>query len=143
MKKIVIALLFFISLNPAAAQQTTPCDTWPSRLQSLCRHFHQIWTEGDNELYLSGYAWHNRYTYTRKKIKTYNERAWGGGLGKGRYDEKGNWHGIFAFAFQDSHKHMEPTAGYAFLNIAHLNKNTRCTILIDVYLPIHNTWPLA
>ncbi|MCH9717980.1 MAG: phospholipid:lipid A palmitoyltransferase, partial [Gammaproteobacteria bacterium] len=28
-----------------------------------------------NELYLTGYAWHNRYQYPKEKLSKYNERA--------------------------------------------------------------------
>lgn len=84
---------------------------------------HQIWTEGNNDLYLSGYAWHNRHTYSKRKLRTYNERAWGGGFGKGFYNEKGNWHALAAIAFLDSHKNIEPAAGYVFQKVAHLTTN--------------------
>ncbi|MFI4919023.1 MAG: lipid IV(A) palmitoyltransferase PagP [Legionellales bacterium] len=93
------------------------CTHWMSFLKPVCQRLHQIWTEGNTDLYLSGYAWHNRYTYRPEKIKTYNEAAWGGGLGKGLFDENGNWQGLYAIAFMDSHNHVEPAAGYAFLKV--------------------------
>ena len=43
--------------------------------------------------------------------------------GKGFYDEDGDWHGLSAIAFLDSHKNLEPAAGYAFLKILPLNEN--------------------
>jgi palmitoyl transferase len=127
MKKILISLLgiFLTTMNIANAQNSRVCSSWPSWLKPVCQRLHQVWTEGDNELYLSGYAWHNRYTYSREKIKTYNELAWGGGLGKGLYDEDGDWHGLYAFAFLDSHKNVEPVVGYAFLKVVHLRSNLR------------------
>ena len=30
------------------------------------------------------------------------------------YDEKGNWHGLYAMAFKDSNYHMETMIGYAY-----------------------------
>ena len=80
---------------------------------------HQIWNEGRNELYIPAYAWHNRYTYSAERIHTYNENPWGGGLGKGFYDEDGDWHALYAFAFLDSHKNVEPIVGYAFMKAFH------------------------
>ncbi|WP_043873655.1 lipid IV(A) palmitoyltransferase PagP [Legionella massiliensis] len=142
MKKFLITLLLLSFLNTASANGTNSvlpqqspaatelpkdytesCTKWWSWTKPICKRFHQIWTEGDKELYLSGYAWHNRYTYSKHKIRSYNEQAWGGGLGKGFYDEKGDWHGLFAFAFLDSHKNIEPAVGYAFLKVAHLTPN--------------------
>lgn len=127
MKKILLSLALTIFLNNAAAQDTNTCASWPSWFKPACQRLYQVWSEGNNELYLSGYAWHNRYTYSREQIRTkrYNELAWGGGLGKGLYDEKGDWHGLYAIAFLDSHKNVEPAAGYAFLKVAHLSENIR------------------
>lgn len=115
------SLLFFLILGPANAdnsQEHNPLKSWVN-------HLHQLWQNGDPELYMTGYAWHNRYTYERDKIEQFNELALGGGFGKGVYDENGNWHGIAAFAFLDSHKYLEPVAGYVFLKVLHLNEKAR------------------
>ena len=128
MRKILIIVFFFLPVNVFAEAQTDYCPQWRSLLKTACQRWHQIWYEGNAELYLSGYAWHNRYVYSREKINEYNENAWGGGLGKGFFDEKGNWHGLFAFAFLDSHKNLEPAAGYAYLKVAHLYKELKAGI---------------
>jgi palmitoyl transferase len=99
------------------------CDNWPKWLKPVCLRPYQTWTKGNNELYLSGFAWHNRYYYDSEKIHRYNETAWGGGLGKSFYDEDGDWHGLYAFAFLDSHKNVEPVVGYAFLKTAHFREH--------------------
>lgn len=106
-------------------QPYRPCTSGkPNLFQSTYHRLHQIWTEGTNELYIPSYAWHNRYLYSKTRVNTYNENPWGGGLGKGFYDEDGDWHGLYAFAFLDSHKNVEPIVGYAFLKTLHLNENT-------------------
>ncbi len=112
------------------------CKYWLPFFKPFCRHLHQTWTEGDTELYLSGYAWHNRFTYSAKQLreKKYNELAWGGGFGKGFFDEKGNWHGLYAFAFLDSHRNLEPTAGYAYLKVANLSKNFKAGLGFSVLI---------
>ncbi len=76
-------------------------------------------------MYISGYAWHNRWTYTREKAKTFREIAWGGGVGKGLYDEDGDWHGLYAMAFLDSHSDWQPIAGYAFQKIGRIGQHGR------------------
>ena len=52
----------------------------------------------------------------------------------GFFDEKGNWHGLFTYAFLDSHKNVEPVAGYAYLKVATISNNWKAgvgyTILI-------------
>ncbi|MCA0402417.1 MAG: lipid IV(A) palmitoyltransferase PagP [Proteobacteria bacterium] len=122
MKKLLLSLLLFSSMSFA---DSSNCGNWLSWLQPICTRVTQIWTEGNNEAYFSGYAWHNRFTYSKAKIKSYNELAWGGGLGKGFYDEDGDWHGLYVLAFLDSHKKVEPSVGYAFQKIAHISDNLR------------------
>ncbi len=147
MKKLVSSILVLFSLNVIATPEApkTNCSRWGSLLAPACQRLHQIWTEGNTELYLSGYAWHNRYSYSREKINSYNETAWGGGLGKGLFDEKGNWHGLFSFAFLDSHSDWEPVAGYAYLKVATLHKDLKAgigyTLLVTARSDINNYMP--
>lgn len=147
MKKIISGVLILFSLNVFSAPEVeqNTCSHWISFLKPVCQRLHQIWTEGNNDLYISGYAWHNRYTYSREKINSYNEAAWGGGLGKGLFDEKGNWHGLFALAFLDSHSDWEPAAGYAYLKVANLNKDLKAglgySILVTARSDINNYMP--
>ena len=121
------AILFFLfaGLQSASAQDKPVCASSPAWFKPACQRLHQVWREGDNELYLPTYAWHNRYTYSPEKISGFNEFPLGGGMGKSFYDEDGDWHGLYAFAFLDSHKNVEPVVGYAFLKVLHVNENTR------------------
>lgn len=109
-------LVFFISL-PAIANQPLPesCAKWPWVMKYACQRLYQTWHYGHNDLIITGYSWHNRFTYPSEKVKTYNELAYGGGLGRSFIDEKGNMHTLMAFGFSDSHKNLEPVAGYGFL----------------------------
>ena len=38
----------------------------------------------------------------------------GAGFGQSRWDEKGNWHGIYLMAFKDSFNKWEPIGGYGW-----------------------------
>lgn len=116
------------------AEEPKGCKYWLSLFKPHCHRLHQVWTEGHTDLYISGYAWHNRFTYSSERIheKKYNELAWGGGLGKGFFDEKGNWHGLYAFAFLDSHSNVEPTAGYAYLKVANITKEFKAGLGFSV-----------
>ncbi|WP_122096032.1 lipid IV(A) palmitoyltransferase PagP [Rahnella sp. Larv3_ips] len=69
------------------------------------------------DVYLPVITWHNRLTYDKEKTDKYNERPWGGGYGISRYDDKGNWHGIYFMAFKDSHNKWEPIGGYGWEKI--------------------------
>lgn len=48
------------------------CKYWLPFFKPFCRHLHQTWTEGNTELYLSGYAWHNRFTYSAERLREKN-----------------------------------------------------------------------
>ncbi|PJD93478.1 MAG: phospholipid:lipid A palmitoyltransferase [Legionella sp.] len=117
MKRLSVVFLLLLSFFAFTVQAKEYCPEGHSYFKYACQRLHQIWLEGSSDLYLSGYAWHNRMVYPPEKINKYNEQAWGGGLGKGFIDEKNNWHGLYAFAFLDSHKNVEPVAGYAFIKL--------------------------
>ncbi|MCL2344398.1 MAG: lipid IV(A) palmitoyltransferase PagP [Desulfobulbus sp.] len=73
-----------------------------------------VWTQGDHELYLPFKTYHMRWAYPREKIDNYQESPPGLGYGRGRYDEKGNWSGLYAMGFQDSHFKPQWMTGYAW-----------------------------
>lgn len=125
MKYFVLFILLLLDGQPTLAHQHLPCNQKPHLFQMAQHRLYQIWTDGRNEFYFPTYAWHNRYLYSQDRLRTYNENPWGGGLGKSFYDEQGDWHGLYAFAFLDSHKKVEPAVGYAFLKTAHLTENLR------------------
>ena len=72
----VIFILFFFQ-NMANAGSGAACEKWPYWARPICLRPYQTWTQGKNELYISGYAWHNRYYYDRDRLHRYNEHAWG------------------------------------------------------------------
>ncbi len=74
----------------------------------------QIMTHGQLEVYLSGYAYHSRSTYSDARRERLNERAWGGGVGKTWRDGAGNDASLYAMAIRDSKFHPQWMAGYAY-----------------------------
>lgn len=113
-RHLLILLLFFCCTFSVYAADTRPCNGLPFLLQKACQRLRQVWYDGHGQIYGSGYAWHNRYTYRQDLLDKYNELAWGGGLGRGFTDEDGDLHTLYAIAFLDSHKNVEPMAGYEF-----------------------------
>ena len=77
-------------------------------------NFSETWNSDSYDLYIPFYAWHNRLAYDSEHIKKYNEEAWGLGFGKYRYDEDGDWRGLYAIAFKDSNFYLETMFGYAY-----------------------------
>ncbi|MDQ8032111.1 lipid IV(A) palmitoyltransferase PagP [Bordetella genomosp. 1] len=117
-----VFVLWICLLVPASAGA---CDVSVGWMQRACNRIDQIWTTGDNDLYVTGWAWHNRSMYSAKKIREFNEAALGGGYGRSIFDEDGDWQGLYAMAFLDSHSRPQPIAGYGFLKIARVSQNWR------------------
>jgi palmitoyl transferase len=111
LKQRFTAFIIFIMMTfPVFADE--PVD--PSLRSRIQDSLSQTWESRDYELYIPTNTWHNRHYYTAEKINGFNERPWGLGLGKYRYDNDGDWHAVYAMAFQDSNYDVEPIAGYGF-----------------------------
>ncbi|AJJ10719.1 antimicrobial peptide resistance and lipid A acylation PagP family protein [Yersinia rohdei] len=95
-------------------QQIAPAVETDSLWQRLMHNISVTWDSPNQELYIPLNTWHNRWTYDDDKIESYNERPWGIGYGKYRYDENNNWHSVYAMAFMDSHNEVEPIIGYGY-----------------------------
>jgi len=96
----------------------------------------QTWNEGNLDLIVTTYAWHNRYTYDREKVRRYNENAWGGGLGLSMFDEDSDSHMLFVTVFNDSWKKPQYYGGYAFLKNKHFGPNNDFRIGAGISLAI-------
>jgi palmitoyl transferase len=103
-----------MSTTPPATQQSGFNGGWASWKNDVS----STWNASpDRDLYLPVITWHNRATYDRAKIDKYNERPWGGGYGISRYDENGDWHGLYVMVFKDSFNQWEPIGGYGYEKI--------------------------
>ena len=109
MKKIVIILIaMYWIASPAKAASF---EEWKNQFLG---EVGAVWRSDNYDMYVPLYAWHNRLAYDDEHIAKYNENAFGFGLGKSVYDEKGNWYGLYAFAFKDSNSKLETVAGFAY-----------------------------
>jgi lipid IVA palmitoyltransferase len=113
LKHWLIALLILMRSTTALAEEPTELGLW-SRVQDSLS---QTWGSTNYEMYIPVNTWHNRHFYSSEKIDGYNERPWGLGIGKYRFDEDGDWHGLYVMAFQDSHSDVEPVVGYGFQKV--------------------------
>ncbi len=106
-KILFLLCLFFHGYASAMETEERPEKTWKDE-------FLETWHSETWECVVPVNTWHNRWTYDRKKVREFNERPWGIGIGKYRYDENGNRHSVVGLTFQDSHNSPEPTFGYAW-----------------------------
>jgi palmitoyl transferase len=81
--------------------------------QQASTHLQSIYQQGDDDLYVSGYTWHDPGTYTEAKRSVLNNHGWGLGWGRDRVDDAGNDEMLYALVFSDSHYNAEPIVGYA------------------------------
>ncbi|HAU5441501.1 phospholipid:lipid A palmitoyltransferase [Cronobacter sakazakii] len=115
-KSFLTILIFFCQilfpLNASALEAPRTVKAWASVLGD---NIAETWNEPQHvDLYVLAITWHARFAYDKEKTDRYNERPWGAGMGKSRWDEKGNWHGLYVMAFKDSYNKWEPIAGYGW-----------------------------
>ena len=100
-----------VSVNASASFSSTLSEGY----QTLSNNVAQTWNEPEHhDLYVPAITWHARFAYDKEKTDKYNERPWGAGFGVSRWDEKGNWHGLYLMAFKDSFNKWEPIGGYGW-----------------------------
>ncbi|MDD5331044.1 MAG: lipid IV(A) palmitoyltransferase PagP [Sulfuricella sp.] len=100
-----------LALAGAATAAAADDGSWLERAENRVT---TIYRTGNTELYLPFYTYHLRSAYTREKIDSYQENPPGLGIGRGIYDSDGDWHGIYAMGFQDSHFAPLWMAGYGY-----------------------------
>lgn len=114
-KTIISSSVLLAGMGAQAAQAATLVDGVASTWHTFSNNVSETWNQPQTvDLYLPAITWHNRWTYDKEKTDRYNERPWGAGGGISRYDEKGNWHGIYLMAFKDSYNKWEPIGGYGW-----------------------------
>ena len=106
----------FVALAAALASSAALADggmwdAFQAHLENNWEQSKRAWSDGGWTLYLTGYTWHMPYAY-KDSTYDYNEFAKGGGVGRYVYDDSGNYHGLYAIAFSDSHYKPEYQFGY-------------------------------
>lgn len=97
--------------GPVSAEELVPSASWYDR---AVQRLETTWEEGRPELYLPLHTHHMRFAYSGEKIDSFNETPLGLGVGKGVYDQNGDWHGLYVMGFRDSHFKPEYIAGYGY-----------------------------
>jgi palmitoyl transferase len=107
---------FAVFGRPAFADEIAapaePSSTWYG---TAWRHVKDTARLGGPELYVPFYTYHMPYAYTAALLRSYNDFPAGAGVGLGRYNANGNWEGMFAMDFSDSHRKPEYVGGYGWI----------------------------
>jgi hypothetical protein len=107
--RLLAAIVSIAATLPAYAEETL--GEW---FDSARNNVTRTYDEGTPELLIPTYTWHLPFAYTREKINGYQNFPFGLGYGRGRIDEKGNYHSVYALGFQDSHFKPEWMIGYVW-----------------------------
>jgi hypothetical protein len=78
------------------------------------RHVDDTYQQGNWEVIVPISTYHMRNSYTSEQIDSYEETPPGFGLGKGRINNSGNYEGLYAMGYQDSHHYPSWQVGYVW-----------------------------
>ena len=129
-----LALVLALGTASLAARADEYCDWGWGWLTRACGGAVSAFKEGPWDLYLTGYAYHGRGTYTQEKIDSYQENSWGGGLGRRHIDDRDNEHLVYAIGFQDSNYKPQYQFGYGWLARWALAENFRVGVGITAFI---------
>jgi palmitoyl transferase len=102
--------------TPAASSQTATTSQRTAWYDTAWGHVGDTWRQGGLDLYVPVYTLHMPFAYTRALLRTYNDYPAGAGVGLGRYNASGNWEGMFAMVFSDSHGRPQYQGGYSWIS---------------------------
>lgn len=114
MKKMSALLPIRATLLPAILAGCVSMPAHAGWLGTAADGLVSIYQDGNTEVYLPFHTYHLRSAYTPEKIRSFQENPPGFGIGRGRFDADGDWQGIYAMGFQDSHFKPEWMVGYGY-----------------------------
>jgi palmitoyl transferase len=102
-------------LGPLAASSAlAACDDMWDWVNMACRHVVDTYSNGHNEILVSGYAWHIPSTWTAEARANENELAWGAGWSRTLERDDNVTENVFFLVFNDSHSQPEFQVGYGW-----------------------------
>jgi palmitoyl transferase len=137
---VLAACMFCVSM-PAAAGCA---DLW-EWLNTGCRRLVDTYEKGDDQLIVSGYAWHTPWTWTAEKRAEENAAAWGGGWGRTVERDSGDTDTVYGLVFNDSHSRPQYQIGYGWSTYWRdrdsIQPGLGYTLMIVARNDIFNGWP--
>lgn len=108
---------------PAGQAASVSSGTQQAWYDTAWSHVKQTWNDGRVEAYVPFWTYHLPFAYTPSQRENYNEFPAGFGLGKGRFNNSGNWEGIYAMGFRDSHGDPSFMLGYGWIPTWRVNQS--------------------
>lgn len=103
-------LFIFLLVSNSNAEERTELGVW----QKTKNIFSNIVDAESLDVYLSGYAYHERQNYTDSQLQKLNDKTWGGGVGKTVRTENGNEESLYVMEIRDSVRKPQWMVGYAY-----------------------------
>lgn len=124
LKKLLLsAALSLIAVSSFAQEEINPniedSSTKAAWYDVAWTHAKDTWNDGTLDLYIPAYTWHLPWAYSDAKIASLNSYPAGAGLGVSRFNSSGNFEGIYAMAFADSHNQPQYGIGYQWVPTWH------------------------
>src|SRR6267378_5686649 len=94
MKRVLTSLTLCASITSASSAHADCADLW-DWLDPGCRRVVDTWTQGKDEILVSGYAYHLPGTWTAERRAELNANAWGAGYGRTVEEANGDTHTVF------------------------------------------------
>jgi len=112
--RIVFLVAAFAAVVATPARAAPECaDLW-EWLNTGCRRVVDTYQKGNNEVLVSGFAWHTPWTWTSERRAEENQYAWGGGWARSLDRENGDTDTVYFLVFSDSHYEPEFNLGYGW-----------------------------
>lgn len=122
--------------DKAETPASTESQSWYGKAWDTAgKHLSDLWNKGDIEVYVPFWTYHLPFAYSPQQRSDYTEYPAGGGLGKGWYNESGNWEGVYLMAFQDSHGKPMYMGGYGWVPTWNpINEKSRIGVGATVFM---------
>ena len=111
--RLLSLLAAFIGVFSTPVRAAECADLW-EWLNTGCRRLVDTYKNGNNEVLVSGFAWHTPWTWTSERRAEENQYAWGGGWARSADRENGDTDTVYFLVFSDSHYEPEFNLGYAW-----------------------------
>lgn len=92
-----------------AVERRDPYAGWWATTREGTKH---VWSAGDHDVYLFGYAWHMPWKYGPSKQEFFNSQTWGFGYGHSLTDAGGRLRTLYVAGSLDSYEKPQFMAGY-------------------------------
>ena len=141
MRRWAVSLLLMGNITSASAA----CDGAWDWVHMACDRLVDTYQNGENQLLLSGYAWHTPWTWTAERRAEENSNAWGAGWARSVDRPDDITDTVYFLVFSDSHSKPQYNLGYGWSTYwgkrSGLQGGLGYTLMLVARNDIFNGWP--